>query len=69
MVPNALALGVDRAFARQFGREKLPECPYLSVYGRTALSAQQWNELLRQVVRILDERQRKLVWEKLFGRK
>ena len=69
MVPAALALGVDRAFARQFGREKLPECPYLSVYGRTSLSAQQWNELLRQVVRILDERQRKLVWEKLFGRK
>ena len=69
MAPDALALGVDRAFARQFGREKLPECPYLSVYGRTSLSARQWNELLRQTVRILDARQRKLVWEKLFGKR
>lgn len=69
MAPDALALGVDREFARQFGKEKLPECPYLSVYGRTSLSARQWNELLRQMVRILDARQRKLIWEKLFGRK
>jgi len=69
MAPDALALGVDREFARQFGKEKLPECPYLSVYGRTSLTARQWNELLRKVVQILDARQRRLVWEKLFGRK
>lgn len=69
MAPDALALGVDREFARQFGKEKLPECPYLSVYGRTSLTARQWNELLRKTVQILDERRRKLVWEKLFGRK
>ena len=69
MVPHALALGVDRAFARQFGREKLAECPYLSVYGRTSLTARQWNELLRQMLQIVDARRRKLVWEKLFGRK
>ena len=69
MVPDALALGVDREFARQFGKEKLPECPYLSAYGRTSLSARQWNELLRKVVQILDIRQRTVIWEKLFGRK
>ena len=66
MAPDALALGVDREFARRFGKEKLPECPYLSVYGRTSLSARQWNELLRKVVQILDTRQRTLVWEKFF---
>lgn len=69
MAPDALALGVDRTFARQFGDEKLPECPYLTVHGRTSLTARQWNELLRQVLQVLDSRQRKLLWEKLFGRR
>lgn len=68
MVPHAIALGVDNAFARQFGEEKLPTCPYLEVDGRTHLTAQQWNVLLRQVVRILDDRQRKLVVQKLLGK-
>lgn len=69
MAPDALALGVDRVFARQFGDEKLPDCPYLTVHGRSSLTARQWNELLRKVVQVLDERQRKLPWEKLFGKR
>jgi hypothetical protein len=69
MVPYAIALGVDKAFARQFGEQPLSSCPYLEGNGGVSLSARQWNDRLRQVVQVLDERQRKLFWEKLFGRK
>ena len=69
LAPDALALGVDRVLARQFGDERLPDCPYLTVHGRSSLTARQWNELLRKVVQVLDERQRKLPWEKLFGKR
>ena len=69
MAPYAIALGVDKAFARQFGGQPLSACPYLEGNGGVSLSARQWNERLRQVVQVLDERQRKLFWEKIFGRK
>lgn len=69
MAPYAMALGVDRIFSRQFGEMTVSDCPYLTVHGRSSLTARQWHELLRQAVQVLDERQRKLVWEKIFGRK
>ena len=69
MAPYAIALGVDKVFARQFGGQPLSACPYLEGNGGVSLSARQWNERLRQVVQVLDERQRKLFWEKIFGRK
>ena len=69
MAPDAIALGVDGAFARQFGNRQMPACPYLQVSGKQELTARQWNDHLRQVVQILDERQRKLFWEKIFRRK
>ncbi len=69
MVPYAMALGVDKAFTRPFGEQPLSTCPYLQINGGATLTARQWDERLRQAVRILDDRQRKLVWEKLFGRK
>ena len=69
MAPYAIALGVDKAFARSFGEQPLSACPYLQSNGGAALTARQWNDRLRQVVKVLDERQRKLIWEKIFGRK
>ncbi len=69
MAPNAIALGVDGVFAKQFGNQKLTECPYLEVTGGNNRTARQWNDILRQVVKILDDRQRKLIWEKIFARK
>ena len=69
MAPDAIALGVDGAFARQFGNRTMPACPYLQVGGKQDLYARQWNELLRQVVWTLEVRQRKLFWEKIFRRK
>lgn len=68
MAPYAVALGVDKAFARQFGTQKLTACPYLEVSGSQNLTARQWNDHLRKVVWVLEERQRKLIWQKLFGK-
>lgn len=69
MVPYAMALGVDKIFARQFGEQPQAACPYLHLSDGGKLTARQWNDRLRQAVRILDDRQRKLIWEKIFGRK
>ncbi len=68
MAPQAIALGVDRAFARQFGEAALSACPYLMVEGKAPTTARQWNERLRKVVQVLDDRQRKLIFEKIFGK-
>lgn len=69
MAPYAVALGVDKAFARQFGTQKLTACPYLEVSGSQNLTARQWNDHLRKAIWVMEERQRKLIWQKLFGNK
>lgn len=69
MAPYAIALGVDKTFAKQFGKQSLGACPYLDINGGATLTARQWNERLRMVVHVLDERRRKLIWQKIFGRR
>ena len=68
MAPYALALGVERSFARRFGRLRLPECTYLMGGMGGQLSAAEWTEQLRRAVNILDARARRLPIEKLTGR-
>lgn len=68
MIPYALALGVDRAFARQFGDAKLPACPYISGGRSSVMTARQWNELLRSVLQVLDERQKPVTLSKFLKR-
>lgn len=54
MVPCAMALGADMAFARRFGSRPLPQCPYLSIKGSADRSALQWAQLMRQTAAIMD---------------
>ena len=68
MAPYALALGVDRQFARQFGNMDLPECPFLVTRMGSDMTATEWAGLLRDAVETLDERQRQLTTEKFLGR-
>lgn len=68
LAPYALALGVDRQFARRFGRLRLPECTYLMGGMNGQLSAAEWTERLRRAVAILDARAKRLPLEKLTGR-
>ena len=59
LAPSALAMGVDRAFARRFGDADMGSCLYLIDERRERSTASQWNELLREVVATLDARQRR----------
>ena len=68
LAPFAMALGVDKAFAKQFGDQKLPECSFLTTGMDGHLSPAEWNRLLREAVSIMDERHRRLTIDKLLGK-
>lgn len=59
LAPYALALGVDRAFARQLGNERLPNCPYL-ITGVYAATAMRWYPQLRDAADTLDAQQKRM---------
>jgi hypothetical protein len=50
MAPYALALGCDGAFARKFGKSRLPVCPYISAGNTRGLTAKQWSQLMRSML-------------------
>ncbi len=66
LAPEALALGVDRRFARRFGGVKLNPCPYMTTGMDGHMTASQWAALLRQVVAAMERRERQLSREKLL---
>lgn len=69
LAPYALALGLDKTFARRFGRLRMPECTYLIQPNRGLMTATEWAALLRSTVAQLDARSKRLFWEKLTGRR
>ena len=68
MAPYAMALGVEKAFARQLGGLRLPECTYLTTGMDGHLTALEWTRLLRDAAEALDERMQRLPYEKLLGK-
>lgn len=68
MLPSAMALGVDKEFARRFGTIELPECTFLTTRMNSAATAWEWLGLFRDAVEALDERQKQLPLEKLMGK-
>ncbi len=66
LMPYALALGVEKPFARRFGKVTLAECSYLTAPIRRELTPAQWAALLRQVADRLNRRQRRLKYEQLL---
>lgn len=68
LAPYALALGVDRRFARRFGKVALPEAGFLYTNGRPPVTAAQWASLLRQAADRLNARQKRLPYERILGR-
>lgn len=69
MLPYALALGVEKRFARRFGKARLAQCDYLSADGRENLTTTQWASLLRQTADTLNRRQGRLRYERIFRRR
>lgn len=55
MAPYALALGLDRQFARRFGKLQLPESSYLDVGTDRPMTARQWASELRYAADILNK--------------
>ncbi len=63
LLPYAMALGVDRAFARRFGNLRMGACPYLTTGLDGHRTVTEWDLLLRQTVKAMDLRQRWLAFE------
>ena len=68
LAPYALALGLDKTFARRFGRLRMPECTYLIKGSNGQMTASEWAALLRQTVDKLNARSKRVLLEKLTGR-
>ena len=67
MAPSAMALGCDTSFARRFGKGRLPPCPYIKASDTRGLTAQQWCQLMRQILDGMTARQRQLPTDTFRG--
>lgn len=68
LLPYALALGVERRFARRFGKNPLPQCGYFTAPQAQSLTPSQWAAVLRRTADRLDRRQRRLQLEKIIAK-
>lgn len=68
MAPYALALDADRAFTRQLGNIRLPQCTYLTTGLDGHMTAREWNQLLRDTADSLDALKKRLPMERLLGK-
>ncbi len=68
LAPYALALGVDRSFAKRFGGRRLSACPYLTTGMDGHMTAAEWCDVMRRTAKALDERQKRLPLEQLTGK-
>ncbi len=66
LAPCAVALGVDKTFAKNFGSIRLLDCPYMASRTDAHLTALQWQQRLRYAADQMDERYRRLPWEKFL---
>ena len=60
MAPYALALGVDREFAKAFGKSGIHACTYLTTGMDGHLSAAEWSALLRSTMQSMTRRQKQM---------
>jgi len=67
MAPYAIALGVDHAFSKRFGKQPIGSCPYIHTGGDSTLRAVQWNSLMRRVLKGMNTRPDQSRLEKLIA--
>lgn len=67
MAPYALALGVDKAFAKRFGKLQMGSCPYIFTGADSTLRATQWCSLMRRVLKGMNTRPEQSRLEKLIA--
>ena len=68
MAPYALTLGVDRIFARRFGKMLLPEDSFLQCGAARSMTAAQFAARLRKAADVLNQRQKRLPYEQFRGK-
>ena len=64
LLPYAMALGVDTAFAKRFGKRKMPQCPYFTCGVKQRMTAEEWIRFFRETASIMDSLQHRLEMEK-----
>ncbi len=69
LVPYALAMGVDKSFAKRFGKEPLPDQSFLIAGRSREMNASEVADCLRRVADSLNALQKKLPYQQLTGRK
>ena len=67
LLPYALALGVEKPFARAFGKAAQPACPYILLQKQTPMSAAKWGAQARQLLRNMNQRSDTLLLERILG--
>lgn len=67
LVPYALALGVEKAFASRFGRTPQPPCPWLIAPVGDRMTAAQWTDVMNRAVRSMRLRQRRMNMDNIFS--
>lgn len=67
LAPEAMALGVDKAFAKQFGKMRLPDCPYLINRTEGQMTAVQWSQRLHSMLKAMDARKRQMPLQRLIA--
>ena len=67
MMPYAMALGADKAFAKRFGKQIIGQCPYISVGADNAVRAAQWRGLMRRILGKMNTQPEQTRTEKLLA--
>ncbi len=60
LAPYALALGVGKSFARQFGVKPFRECPYIDYPVKEGRTAAKWNRIMEDILDKMDAQNQKL---------
>ncbi len=68
LAPYALAMGVDRQFARKFSSTVLPDCSFLVTSSHRELTAPHLMSMMRRAARSLNALQKRLPYENLRKR-
>ena len=66
LIPYAIAVGAGHSFARRFGKEKQPDCPYLLGKEKAPLNALEWYQRINGILTKMDGRANQLQREKLI---
>ncbi len=68
LAPYALAMGLEKTFAKRFGPTRLPGCPWLTTGMDGHMNALEWSQVMRRTADALDARQKRLRFERLLSK-